>query len=90
MISRRHLPLAGLRRGDRLRPRHRRPARLPAEAARALEAAFAATFADPNCVRDAERVSLPLRPLVGREYRDMVLAEGKVVRAMFARRPWRR
>ena len=60
------------------------------EAARALEAAFAATFADPAFARDAERVSLPLRPLVGRDYRAMVLAEGEVVRAMFARRPWRR
>ena len=55
-----------------------------------MEAAFAATFADPNYVRDAERVSLPLRSLVGRDYRDMVLAEGETVRAMFARRPWRR
>ncbi|MBR0670837.1 Bug family tripartite tricarboxylate transporter substrate binding protein [Neoroseomonas soli] len=66
------------------------PPGFPPEAARAMEAAFAATFADPNFVRDAERVSLPLRPLVGREYRDMVLAEGETVRAMFARRPWRR
>lgn len=66
------------------------PPGFPPEAARALEAAFAATFADLNYVRDAERVSLPLRPLVGQEYRDMVLAEGEVVRAMFARRPWRR
>lgn len=66
------------------------PPGFPPEAARAMEAAFAAIFADPNLVRDAERVSLPLRPLVGRDYRDMVLAEGEVVRAMFARRPWRR
>jgi tripartite-type tricarboxylate transporter receptor subunit TctC len=66
------------------------PPGFPPEAARALEAAFAAAFADANFVRDAERVSLPLRPLVGREYRDMVLAEGETVRALFARRPWRR
>ncbi|MBR0682541.1 tripartite tricarboxylate transporter substrate binding protein [Roseomonas eburnea] len=66
------------------------PPGFPPEAARAMEAAFAAAFADPAFTRDAERVSLPLRPLVGAAYRDMVLAEGEVVRAMFARRPWRR
>jgi tripartite-type tricarboxylate transporter receptor subunit TctC len=66
------------------------PPGFPPEAARALEAAFAAAFADPEFTAAADRVSLPLRPLVGRAYRDMVLAEGEAVRAMFARRPWRR
>jgi tripartite-type tricarboxylate transporter receptor subunit TctC len=66
------------------------PPGFPPEAARAMEAAFAAAFADPEFTAAAERVSLPLRPLVGRAYRDMVLAEGEAVRAMFARRPWRR
>ena len=66
------------------------PPGFPPEAARALEAAFAAAFADPRFTADAERVSLPLRPLVGSAYREMVLAEGETVRAMFARRPWRR
>ena len=66
------------------------PPGFPPEAARALEAAFAAAFADPEFTAAADRISLPLRPLVGRAYRDMVLAEGETVRAMFARRPWRR
>lgn len=66
------------------------PPGFPAEAARVMEAAFTAAFADPAFTRDAERVSLPLRPLVGQDYRAMVLAEGEAVRDMYARRPWRR
>ncbi len=66
------------------------PPGIPADIVRTLTEAFAASLADPRFVADAERVSLPLRPLVGAEYRAMVLAEGETVRAMFARRPWRR
>ncbi|NMJ42004.1 tripartite tricarboxylate transporter substrate binding protein [Roseomonas sp. JC162] len=66
------------------------PPGFPPEAARAMEGAFAAAFADPAFTEAAERISLPLRPLVGQAYRDMVLNEGELVRAMFARRPWRR
>ena len=66
------------------------PPGIPADIVRTLTEAFAACFADPRFVADAARVSLPLRPLVGAEYRAMVLAEGEAVRAMFARRPWRR
>ncbi|WP_137127848.1 tripartite tricarboxylate transporter substrate binding protein [Roseomonas sp. HF4] len=66
------------------------PPGFPAEATRTMQAAFAAAFADPAFTRDAERISLPLRPLVGQDYRAMVLAEGEAVRAMYARRPWRR
>ncbi len=66
------------------------PPGFPAEATRAMEAAFTAAFADPAFTEAADRISLPLRPLVGQAYRDMVLSEGEMVRAMFARRPWRR
>lgn len=66
------------------------PPGFPAEAARMMEAAFTAAFADPAFTRDAERVSLPLRPLIGQDYKAMVLAEGEAVRDMYARRPWRR
>jgi tripartite-type tricarboxylate transporter receptor subunit TctC len=66
------------------------PPGLPAETVRTLEAAFRETLADPRFAQEAEKVSLPLRPLVGAEYRAMVLAEGEAVRALFARRPWRR
>lgn len=66
------------------------PPGFPAEATRLMEAAFTAIFADPEFTTAAERVALPLRPLVGQAYRDMVLQEGEMVRAMFARKPWRR
>ena len=66
------------------------PPGLPAEMVRILEAAFRETLADPRFAQEAEKVSLPLRPLVGPEYRAMVLAEGEAVRALFARRPWKR
>jgi tripartite-type tricarboxylate transporter receptor subunit TctC len=66
------------------------PPGLPSETVRMLEAAFRETLADPRFVQEAEKVSLPLRPLVGAEYRAMVLEEGEAVRALFARRPWRR
>ena len=66
------------------------PPGFPPEATRAMEAAFTAVFADPRFTEEANRISLPLRPLVGKAYRDMVLAEGETVRAMYARRPWRR
>ncbi len=66
------------------------PPGIPAPVTAALRAAFAATFADPRFTADAERVALPLRPMLGDEYREMVLREGAAVRALFARRPWRR
>lgn len=66
------------------------PPGFPPEATRMLEAAFTAAFADPEFTAAAERVALPLRPLVGQAYRDMVMREGETVRAMYARRPWRR
>ena len=66
------------------------PPGLPAEITRTLVEAFAATVADPRFVADAERVALPLRPLVGDEYRAMVMTEGEAVRALYRRRPWSR
>lgn len=66
------------------------PPGIPAPIVQALRAAFAETFADPRFTADAERVALPLRPMLGDAYREMVLSEGAAVRALFARRPWRR
>ncbi|HYF06085.1 MAG TPA: tripartite tricarboxylate transporter substrate binding protein [Acetobacteraceae bacterium] len=66
------------------------PPGIPADIVRTLTEAFAATVADPRFTADAERVSLPLRPLIGPEYRAMVLAEGEAVRALYRRRPWSR
>ena len=66
------------------------PPGIPAEAMRVLRAAFTAAFETPRFTQEAERVGLPLRPLVGDEYRAMVLAEAVQVRALHARRPWSR
>ncbi len=66
------------------------PPGIPAPIVARLREAFAQVFADPRFVEDAERVALPLRPMLGEDYRAMVLAEGEAVRALFARRPWRR
>ena len=66
------------------------PPGLPADVVRTLTEAFAATFADPRFAAEAERVALPIRPLIGAEYRAMVLAEGEAIRALHHRRPWSR
>ncbi len=78
-----------LRRGGGLGARHRRAAGFPPEAVRMMEAAFTATFADPAFTRDAERVSLPLRRGRAGLSRHGAGRRGGV-RALFARRPWRR
>jgi tripartite-type tricarboxylate transporter receptor subunit TctC len=57
---------------------------------RRLEEAFRATFADPDFQRDAARATLPLRPLVGAEYRAMIAATDQAVRELFRQRPWGR
>jgi len=53
-----------------------------------LEAGFAAALADPDFLRDAQRVSLPLRPAVGAEYREMVAATDRMVQELWEMRPW--
>lgn len=65
------------------------PSMLPA-AVQALRQAFAAAFETPRFTLEAERVALPLRPILGEEYRAMVLAEAAQVQALHARRPWSR
>jgi hypothetical protein len=53
-----------------------------------LEQAFAAALADPAFLREAERASLLLRPLVGPAYRDMAAQVETTVRALWKIRPW--
>jgi tripartite-type tricarboxylate transporter receptor subunit TctC len=64
------------------------PPGLPAPIRTRLEQAFAAALADPGFLREAQRVSLPLRPLVGTAYRDMAAEVETSVRALWQRRPW--
>lgn len=64
------------------------PPGLPAEIAARLIAAFRAILADPAFVAEAERLNMPLRPLLGEEYRASVQAEEAAARALYERAPW--
>lgn len=57
---------------------------------RRLEEAFRAAFADAEFLRDAARVPLPLRLVVGAEYRAMIAETDQAVRELFRQRPWGR
>ena len=48
------------------------PPGLPAAIRHRLEAAFAAALAEPGFLADAERLAMPLRPLVGGAYASMI------------------
>jgi tripartite-type tricarboxylate transporter receptor subunit TctC len=65
------------------------PPNLPADIRQKLEAAFRSALADPAFVREAERLSLPLSPQIGEEYRRTVLASEHDLRGLWQRRPWR-
>ena len=64
------------------------PPGLPAPVRTTLEQAFAGVFADPDFLREAQRASLPLRPLVGAAYRDMAARVDASVRELWRVRPW--
>ena len=65
------------------------PPGLPAEIAARLQAAFGAAIADPAFIRETERQHLPLRPLLGAEYKAMAAAVDAQLRELWQRRPWR-
>ena len=64
------------------------PPGLPDAIRSRLEQSFQAVLADPAFLREAERASLPLSPLVGPDYRQMVEQTNHAVRALWERRPW--
>ncbi|MEI6162458.1 MAG: tripartite tricarboxylate transporter substrate binding protein, partial [Roseococcus sp.] len=64
------------------------PPGLPAEISDRLIAAFATMLADPAFLREAERLSMPLRPVLGPEYRAMALAIEAELRALWETRRW--
>lgn len=64
------------------------PPGLPAEMKTRLEQAFTAALADPAFLREAQRASLPLRPLVGAAYRAMAAQVETTTRALWQVRPW--
>lgn len=65
------------------------PPGLHAEITLLYELAFAAMLADPDFLRDAAAQNFPMRPLVGRAYRQMMAADYAGLRALWQRRPWR-
>ncbi len=64
------------------------PPGLPPAIRDRLIEALAAVAADPAFLREAERLAMPLRPVMGEAFRAQVLAMAAEVQAMWARRPW--
>ena len=64
------------------------PPGLPPEIAERLLAAFTALVTDPGWAREAERLAMPLRPVLGAAFRAQALAMEAELRAMWAQRPW--
>ena len=65
------------------------PPGLPGPILARLEAAFAAVLADAAFLREAERLALPLRPLLGADYRRMVAEMDGSLQSLWRLRPWR-
>lgn len=64
------------------------PPGLPEEIRAPLDVAFRTLLANPGFQAEAERLSLPLNPVTGADYRALVLEEAAAVRALYARHPW--
>ncbi len=64
------------------------PPGLPAEILGKLESAFRALLASAEFRAEAERLNLPLNPLIGADYRNAVAKEAATVKALYARHPW--
>ncbi|HEY4250541.1 MAG TPA: tripartite tricarboxylate transporter substrate binding protein [Roseomonas sp.] len=64
------------------------PPNMPAPIRDALQQAFTAAMADADFLREAERVGLPLRAVVGDAYRAMAASNAQQVQALWQRRPW--
>ncbi len=65
------------------------PPGMPAEVVGQLRQAFREALADPAMIADAERTGMPLRPLVGDEYRTMMREDYEGLQNLWRRRPWR-
>ena len=65
------------------------PPGIPEPIAARLRKALGAAIGDPAFVREAERQVMPLRPLLGAEYRAMAASVDAQLRALWQRRPWR-
>ncbi|HEY8610653.1 MAG TPA: tripartite tricarboxylate transporter substrate binding protein [Roseomonas sp.] len=65
------------------------PPGLPQPIRDALLKAFQAAIASPGWITAAERQSLPLHPLLGDEFRTMVLGAEASLKMLWAQRPWK-
>jgi tripartite-type tricarboxylate transporter receptor subunit TctC len=65
------------------------PPGMPAAVRARLQAAFAATVADPDFVAEAGRLGMPLRPFIGEDYGRMLARMEASLRELWQRRPWR-
>jgi tripartite-type tricarboxylate transporter receptor subunit TctC len=65
------------------------PPGIPPEIVARLREAFREALADPAFVAEAERTAMPLRPLIGDEYKAMMQADYAALRGLWQRRPWR-
>ena len=64
------------------------PPGLPSEITARLVEAFRAILADPAFLAEAERLNLPLRPLLADAYKADVLREGAAAKALYDSAPW--
>jgi tripartite-type tricarboxylate transporter receptor subunit TctC len=62
---------------------------MPAPVVARLEAAFRAALADEGFRREAERQNMPLRPLIGAEYKAFAQSVDDSLRRLWQVRPWR-
>lgn len=65
------------------------PPKLPDALRDRYRAAFAEALADPAWVKEAARLSLPLRVMSGEEQQRVFLADDVKLRALWQRQPWR-
>ncbi|MBI0538885.1 tripartite tricarboxylate transporter substrate binding protein [Roseomonas sp. KE2513] len=63
------------------------PGLSPEITARLIEA-FRTVLSDPAFLGEAERLNLPLRPLLGDAYKAAVMAEAESARRLYERSPW--
>ncbi len=65
------------------------PPNMPAALRDRFRAAFAEALADPAWLREAARLSLPLRVMSGEAQQALFLADDAKLRALWQRQPWR-
>ena len=64
------------------------PAGMPPEVTQRLVAAFTALVADPAFIREGDRLAMPLRPVLGADYRAMALEMEAELHALWNARRW--